>query len=135
MYVMAGRSHVTMIRLRDNKKFTLDITSALNPTEFGHISCRNIKRPAWCYISANYEFRLAAFSLDYSHVSQFHIDQDGESSSSVSSRVEKWGFHRSSASVYLSQPRASASPSGSQLIFSSDWYGTSEIGVYVLTAE
>ena len=104
-----------------------------NPTELGkellgspygggHISCRNTRRPGWCYITANADSngnglkRVFALKLDgtgdenIENFSQTHID--------------------------LGYPTAygSPSPDGTQMIFNSHW-GAGTVGTFVSEAQ
>jgi Tol biopolymer transport system component len=104
-----------------------------NPTELGkellhspygggHISCRNTKRPGWCYITANTDSdgnglkRIFALELDgtgnenIQNFTQSHIDT---------------GFHDTYGGV---------SPDGTKIIFNSHW-GTANVDTFVVEAE
>jgi len=100
-----------------------------NPTELGkellgspygggHISCRNTKRPGWCYITTvgtNYK-RIFALKLDgtgeenVQNYTQSHIDNN---------------FH---------ETYGSTSPDGTKMIFNSHW-GTNKVETFVVEAE
>ncbi len=134
VFTMIGATHISYIRLSDKFKVTFPISSNENPTSFGHVSCRNVNRPGWCYVSTYHEFRLAAVQLDFDGTSVEFADQDGEFSVNGVAVVEPWGVHRSTASDYEKQPRVSVSPSGSQIVFSSDWYASSEANAFVIAA-
>ena len=104
-----------------------------NPTELGkellsspygggHISCRNTKRPGWCYVTANNDSNgnglrdLFALKIDGSgdenvqHFSQTHINDN---------YPETYG---------------SPSPDGTKVIFNSHW-GANSIGTFVAEAQ
>jgi len=104
-----------------------------NPTELGkellgspygggHISCRNSRRPGWCYVTANTDSngnglkRVFALKLDgtgdenIQNFSQTHIDT---------------GFH---------DTYGGPSPDGTQVIFNSHW-GTDSVGTFIAEAE
>ena len=84
----------------------------------GHLSCRNIKRPGWAYMSCNKKgFREV-----------FAVKLDG------SGTVNRFAKHHSSfkAPSYISESQASPSPDGSKVIFASDWTGESEVNSYIV---
>ena len=103
VYVFMAWDIISYVRLRDGALTELSIT---NRAGNGHVSCRAIKRPGWCYISTrNQHQRIAAVKI-----------------SEKDSVVEVWGFSKSSSHNYDAQPKASVSPSGRKIIFSSDWW-------------
>ncbi len=130
--VMIGPTRFSYIRLKDKHKVSYPITDSANPTGFGHVSCRNTKRPGWCYVSTYHQARLATIKLDYNGNSTLKADEDGEYSFEGVRVVEAWGIHRSTSSNYHKTPRASASPSGNAMVFSSDWYGSTGANAYVI---
>ena len=95
MYKLNGTGATTIIQ---NSDFGID----------GHVSCRNINRPGWAYIThsdAAQSGQLIAVKLDNS------------------STVEYFGHHFSSNTSYDQSPMATASPNGDKLCFKSD-FGT-----------
>ena len=74
----------------------------------GHISCRNINRPGWAYVTMSelaQSAQIVAVKLDNSHI------------------VEHFGHHFSSALSYEQAAMAVASPNGDKICFKSD-FGT-----------
>jgi len=110
VYVMfTGAYEIAMIRLKDNLVHRKKILYTGN----GHLSCTNFKRPGYVYMStyrgANGPKALS-IQLDYSSTPTY----------------EDWGFTREyqfvyDGSNYDQQAKLAASPSGTQLIFTSTW--------------
>ncbi len=74
----------------------------------GHVSCRNINRPGWAYVTqtkANSTGQIIAVKLDNTNT------------------VEHFGHHFSSDNSYDKAPMAVASPNGDKVCFKSD-FGT-----------
>jgi hypothetical protein len=72
----------------------------------GHISCRNINRPGWVYVtqsSADQSGQIVALKLDNSGI------------------VEHYGHHNSSSISYNKDPMAVASPNGDKVMYRSDF--------------
>jgi len=113
VYAMIRHSYIFYVRLVDGERFILPISDDDNPIGSGHLSCRNLNRPGWCYYSAYKDTRLGSVKIS---------DSD--------STVQEWGFHRSSSDEYVSQPHVTPSPSGTKILFASDWYGRDEISSY-----
>lgn len=101
----------TSYRLKDGVS-TVILDKRPNWKTGGHISCRNIYRPGWCYISVFNTSDVFAIKLDGSQT------------------VERFAHHRSSVSSYDAQPQAVPSMDGTKVMFASDW-GGSEISSYV----
>jgi hypothetical protein len=78
----------------------------------GHISCRNIDRPGWCYVS----------DMDREEVFGLRIDE--------TDTVERFAHHRSTAASYEAEVQAVANGDGNKVLFASDW-GGGEINSYV----
>jgi len=75
---------------------------------YGHISCRNLNRPGWAYVTnsrAEESGQMVAVKLDNSGI------------------VENFGHHFSSATSYEQAAMAVASPNGDKICFKSD-FGT-----------
>lgn len=78
----------------------------------GHISCRNINRPGWAYVTMS--------ELDESaQIVAVKLDNSG--------MVEHFGHHFSSALSYKQAAMAVASPNGDKICFKSD-FGTDPVG-------
>jgi len=74
------------------------------PKMYGHVSCRNLDRPGWAYVSLlESPGLIGAIPI----VPQFK-------------HWEPWGLHYSSYTHYSVQPKASVSRSGTKVIFTSD---------------
>ena len=95
MYKLNGSGSAIIIQ---NSDFGID----------GHVSCRNINRPGWAYVThadAAQSGQIIAVKLDNTGV------------------VEYFGHHFSSNTSYDQSPMATASPNGDKLCFKSD-FGT-----------
>lgn len=95
---------------------------------YNHISCRNFKRNEWCFVSTyDGEGRLTDDSLDWQPFEDeiFALRLDG------SGDVQRLCHHRSRRfspstpdsdnSIYYAEPHSSVSPSGSRIVFGSNW--------------
>ena len=82
-----------------------------------HISCRNFKRPGWCYVSAHDSKGNAMYEV-------FAVKLDG------SQTVERFAHHHTTASTEPTQARGVPSPDGTKVMFGSDW-GGSQANSYV----
>jgi len=72
----------------------------------GHVSCRNLNRPGWAYVSQDdsaHSGQMIAIKLDNSGL------------------VEHFGHHYSSSSTYNKSPMPVPSPNGDKLMFKSDF--------------
>ena len=118
VYAMLTWEVISYFRLRDGAHFNLTISDDNNPIGYGHLSCRNSNRPGWCYFSSYEKARIGAARI-----------------SATASMVEHWGFHRSSADNYGSQPKGTSSRSGSSFLYTSDWYSRGEANDYMTTCE
>ncbi len=87
----------------------------------GHISCRNIHRPGWAYITISYEQhsgQMVAVKLDGSET------------------TEHFGHHFSSSTTYDKHPMGVASPYGDMVMFKSDFGNSANADeVYIFTAK
>lgn len=129
VFVMIDDENVEYLRLRDGLQITLDVSDRIGPLQHGHVSCRNTRRPGWCYFSAGSD-RVGAVRIgEPSSNGTAHARGDDDA------ELELWGRHYSSASEYASQPKAVASPSGRQVMFTSDWQGEAEVNDYVLSVD
>lgn len=81
----------------------------------GHLSCRNVKTSGSCFYS----------KVSGDGIGEVDLDPN-------SPNFELWGLSRSNGGGYDSQPKASVSPSGRQIIFASDWYGSSSVNAFVV---
>lgn len=122
VFVMLDWYRVSYIDLESNERIRLSIANKTRFPGHGHISCRNIQRPGWCFLSGDETGALGAFYLRKNESilgKARSILLDGAVSGV--GVYEPWGFHYSKADSYQTQPQVSASPSGRQLIFTSDW--------------
>jgi len=132
--VMISWDYITYIRLKDGVRVNLDVSNPSSPIAgHGHISCRNIHRPGWCFFSSYDESRVGAVKLGIDSSAGTYTDNRGLQVFTGLGVVEHWGFHRSSSGAYDSTPKASASPTGTKVIVTSDWYGRGEINDYTLS--
>ena len=112
---MIGKFQLSALRLDDGLRIQTEASDFAMELGFGHVSCLNIGRPGWCYFSAHDANWVAAIRLTY-----------GDNSGGVAffdSTYELWSYHRSTHSFYEAEPKVSVSPSGRQLIYTSDQYG------------
>lgn len=118
IYAMIRGNGFEMIQLSDGYRQYLEL-SAVSSTGGGHLSCRSTGRPGWCYFSSyGNEGQLGAVRF-----------------SSKFPDIEIWGYHRSSSGSYAAQPKATVSPDGKKILFTSDWYGYGQTTDYVLEIE
>jgi hypothetical protein len=91
-----------MYRLKDRHHTTL-----LPSNYGGHVSCRNLKREGWCYISPTNEgFReVFAVRLDYTGSQNHIVNRFGQTHNSLNSSL------------------ATVSPDGRKMLFYTDWEG------------
>jgi len=85
----------------------------------GHISCRNLNRPGWAYISQDEPARsgqILAIKLDNSGL------------------VEHYGHHFSTSSTYKKSPMPVPSPNGDKIMFKSDFGDATTVVVYTFEA-
>ena len=85
----------------------------------GHISCRNLNRPGWAYISQDEVARsgqIVAMKLDDSGI------------------VEHFGHHFSLANSYLKSPMPVPTPNGDKVMFKSDFGDNGADVIYVFEA-
>ncbi len=86
----------------------------------GHISCRNLKRPGWAYVSID--------EPDYGVMVAMKLDTSGS--------VEYFGHHYSSADNYVKSPMPVPNPFGNKIMFKSDFGNYQNPDeVYCFTAE
>ncbi len=79
----------------------------------GHMSCRNYRRPGWCYLDMSSQKEVLAIKLDGSQT------------------VERFAHHRSSEAAYAAQAMGVPNPDGTKVMFRSDWNGTATIDSYI----
>lgn len=78
-----------------------------------HISCRNIERPGWAYVSEYFD-REAPRRLNLDEIFAVRLDGSGV--------VERFAHqHRSSAEAYEREAHAVPSRDGSRVLWASDW--------------
>ncbi len=88
----------------------------------GHISCRNLQRPGWAYVSEDDSSRSG-------QIIAVKLDRSGT--------FEHFGHHFSSSLNYLKSPMPVPSPDGTMVMFKSDFWDTTHYVVYtfISTAE
>ncbi|MBI2336141.1 MAG: hypothetical protein HYU97_05210 [Deltaproteobacteria bacterium] len=107
-----------------------------------HISCRNIKRPGWCYMSVfdmNDQQSTDATHWDLFADEIFALKLDGSAIKSPNG-VERLAHHHSrrygNEGVYAAEPHATVSAKGDRIVFGSNWreniYQETSIDPYVL---
>jgi hypothetical protein len=91
----------------------------------GHISCRNNKRPGWCYLSEDHGNSSNAGANE---VYAVRLDTSGT--------VERFAhMHISASPPYDGEPMAVASRDGSKALWASDWQKGSNAPVYAYVAQ
>lgn len=110
---------VNMYYLDTAERISLATHSDFNGA--GHISCRNIYRPGWAYLtisSASQSGQIITLKLDDSGM------------------VEHFGHHFSSSTTYDKAPMAVPSPNGTKVLFKSDFGNAADPDlVYCFEAE
>jgi len=131
--VMINTNHIQTVRLHDGARTKLKIGSWLSSFSFGHVSCRNTNRPGWCYLSTGGRNRaIGAIKLG---AAKKQVSRDSLPNAPFESGIrafEYWTHHNSTSSTYWAQPKASASPSGRRVVFTTDWDGQFPIRDYVI---
>ncbi len=100
VYVLGQNGYITKSRVDTGVK-----TVVLQSNKGGHISCRNLQRPGWCYaslIGTGYN-QAFAFKLDGSQI------------------VQRFANHRSTNANYDVQPKGVVSADGTKMLWTSDW--------------
>lgn len=100
---------MNMYNLADGTRTVLSVREDFNVE--GHVSCRNLNRPGWAYVSQD--------DVDASHTGQivaFKLDSD-----TGTEIVEHYGHHFSTASSYLKSPMPVPTPNGDKVMFKSDF--------------
>ncbi len=142
VYAMIGWEHLMIIRVSDGYKtvvspFGLHNINRLFDKEFllgyGHLSCRNVLRPGWCYFSSSNSRILGSFAIGYKPINISKVEILGETYNHGIRAFEFWGKHNSSESSYDAQPKISVSPSGRKIIITSDWEGEFEVNDYIIS--
>ena len=103
--------YINVFRLSDGVQTAALNNTAGNTGVKSHISCRNFKRPGWCYVSAHDSNGTAMYEV-------FAVKLD------ESQTVERFAHHHTSASSESAQARGVPSPDGTKVMFGSDWGGT-----------
>jgi hypothetical protein len=86
----------------------------------GHISCRNLNRPGWAYVSQDEEVhtgQIVAIKLDDSGI------------------VEHFGHHYSTASTYDKSPMPCPNPNGDKIMYKSDFGDATTEIIYCFEAK
>jgi hypothetical protein len=99
-----------------NRMERVVLSSSADFSGEGHVSCRNINRPGWAYVSQDevaHTGQIIAMKLDDSGL------------------VEHFGHHYSTASSYLKSPMPCPNPNGNKIMFKSDFGDESNDVIYV----
>jgi len=136
VFVMINWRHIYYYRLSDGVRVTLD-DRKLGDIGGGHISCRSIKRPGWCYFSTTSQNKpyIGAVKIGVPSENESKIINDhfGEKSRQGYTQYEHWGFTRTSVTdEYIRQAKATVSQTGLKVLYISDWYGQEQPSVYTL---
>lgn len=133
VYVMRSNdwnAGIVSIRLDNGvQKSVLGGTDAyrLGSNWSNHISCRNIRRPGWCYYS-DAEPSSESASMAFQEVIAIKLDG--------SQTVERFAHQYSSDNMsYGAYPMAVPNRDGSKVLWASEWKGGSNVPVYSYVAE
>jgi hypothetical protein len=117
---LVSGSSVVATRL-DTGAHTMMLDKTNGGFGYGHISCRNLRRPGWCYLS-NGESNTNIEGFDEA----FALKLDG------SMTVERFAHeHHVPLTQYYEQPQAVPNQDGSKVLFSSNWDGGSVVYDYI----
>lgn len=133
VYVMINQSNLYFIDLDTGATTLLQVGGGSENLGFGHVSCRNIQRIGWCYVSTHGSGSIGAFRVGINslNIAATIAKFFGRGNVGLGA-YENWGFHNSTASDYQSQPKAAVSPSGRQIVFTSDWQGSTVASDFIL---
>jgi tRNA A58 N-methylase Trm61 len=84
--------------------------------EGAHVSCRNVSRPGWAYISV--EPPVNDVNRHRMTREMFAVKLDN------SDTFERWGFHNASSRTYWQQPHVTPNHDGTKVMFASSWGST-----------
>lgn len=104
-----------------NRMERIVLTSSPDFSGEGHVSCRNLNRPGWAYVSQDevvHTGQIVAMKLDDSGL------------------VEHFGHHYSSSSTYNKSPMPVPTPNGEKIMFKSDFgnaANTDEVFIFEAT--
>ena len=132
VFVMISWDYISYFRLKDGVKVNLGVSDIVNHMGHGHLSCRNIKRPGYCYFSTYGPGRVGLVKIGFDENQTPAVDTNNELAYIGYAEFQLLGFHKSTSSTYESQPKASVNPDGTKVIVSSDWYGLGEINDYII---
>ncbi len=135
VYVMLDKSDIRYLRLADGLAVSLGKKGRLAALGFGHISCRAVQRPGWCYFSTSEHKLLGAIRLGTPKPTGFPTRLTRQPSGADGVIVEIWGYHRSSEKDYADYAKASVSPSGRSILFTSNWNGEHLDDDYILEVD
>ena len=80
----------------------------------GHVSCRNYKRPGWCYMSTNRETYREVFAIK--------LDDSGLANRFAQTHIAEY-INQAGQSRSAPNSQGGANPDGSKIIFKSNWDG------------
>jgi hypothetical protein len=98
----------------------------------GHVSCRNVLRPGWCYMSDDGELTNI---LGYDEVFAMKIGPEKIGMTAVTYRFAHLHHTAIPTCGYACAPMAVPSPNGSKVLFASDWNGGPSAPVYSYVVE
>ncbi len=120
VYVQMSKNGVYSFNL--DKPTELGKVLLHSPYGGGHISCRNIKRRGWCYVTANADKQGRGLQ------DVFALKIDGTGDENVQH------FSQTHLNYNYDEAYGSPSPDGTKVIFNSHW-GDSKIGTFVAEAQ
>jgi hypothetical protein len=133
VFVMIQDREILYIRLADRLPVKLLISGWFSPRlGYGHISCRSNLRPNWCYISTYSGTQVGAVKIGSPGPLKKRPLKLHAKAINGPKVYEHWGFHNSTKHNYESQAKASVSPTGTKVIFTSNWLDEQTINDFVL---
>jgi hypothetical protein len=110
---------ITLQRLRDGAVTALTDDRLGIETDGFHVSCRNLQRPGWAYVSFDNDPRYAGRRF-YDEIVAVKLDG--------SKTVERLARQHSEHPPYRAEPHAVPSPDGRRVLWASNWAADAEPG-------
>lgn len=120
---------ISMIRIDNGKKTFL--LGDQKMSWYIHVSCRNIKRPGWAYVSEFANENSERLKPNFQKIFAVKLDPNAQNNAETETFAHA---HHSDYVAYKFSPFAVPNRDGSQVMFRSDWMGgkpDSEINSYV----
>lgn len=127
VFVMSGILTPRYVRLEDEVEVELGVGDVEHPLGGGSVSCRGVDRKSWCIFSSP-NGRIGAAQVGALDGPPLRTNELGNPVLPGIALWEHWGYSRSTSATV---PAASMSPSGRQIVFTSDLGGS--VNTYVLS--